>query len=220
MFIGHFGVGFASKRLAPRLNLAVLLAAPLLLDMLWPIFLVLGIESVKIDPGNTAVTPLDLHDYPWSHSLLMSLVWSALAGGLVWVVLRDLRPALVICAGVFSHWVLDVITHRPDMPLYPGSDVYLGLGLWNSKLGTALVESAIYAAGVAIYLRATRRKDRIGAWAFASMAALLALLYAANFNGPTPPSVNALIIVSFVFWIFIPWAFWADRHRVPRSDAR
>jgi membrane-bound metal-dependent hydrolase YbcI (DUF457 family) len=220
MFIGHFGVGFASKRLAPGLNLAVLLAAPLLLDMLWPIFLLLGIESVRIDPGNTAVTPLDLHDYPWSHSLLMSLVWSVLAGAAIWAALRQLRPALVIGAGVFSHWVLDLITHRPDMPLYPGSHVYLGLGLWNSKIGTALVESAIYAAGVAIYLRCTRRNDRAGAWAFASMAALLALIYAANFNGPPPPSVTALIVVSFVLWVFLPWAAWADRHRTPVAEPR
>lgn len=220
MFIGHFGVGFASKRLAPRLSLAVLLAAPLLLDMLWPIFLLLGIESVKIDPGNTAVTPLDLHDFPWSHSLLMSLVWSVLAGAAVWAALRQLRPALVMGAGVFSHWVLDVISHRPDMPLYPGSHVYLGLGLWNSKPGTALVEGAIYAAGVAIYLRATRRADRTGAWAFASMAALLALIYAANFNGPPPPSVGAIIVVSFALWVFIPWAFWADRHRHPVAEQR
>jgi membrane-bound metal-dependent hydrolase YbcI (DUF457 family) len=220
MFIGHFGVGFASKRLAPGLNLGVLLVAPLLLDMLWPIFLLLGIESVKIDPGNTAVTPLDLHDYPWSHSLLMSLVWSVLAAAAIWAVLRRLRPALVVGAGVFSHWILDFITHRPDMPLYPGSQVHVGLGLWNSKIGTALVESAIYAAGVAIYLRATRRKDRTGAWAFASMAALLALIYAANFNGPPPPSVNAIIVVSFVLWLFIPWAAWADRHRVPVGEAR
>src|SRR3954470_23167036 len=129
MFIGHFAVGFASKRAAPDTNLGILMLAPLFLDLLWPIFLLLGIESVRIDPGNTAVTPLDLHDYPWSHSLLMSLVWSALAGGAVWAAVRQFRPALVIAAGVFSHWVLDFVTHRPDMPLYPGSETYLGLGL-------------------------------------------------------------------------------------------
>jgi membrane-bound metal-dependent hydrolase YbcI (DUF457 family) len=215
MFIGHFAVGFASKRLAPRVNLGLLLVAPLLLDMLWPVFLLLGIETVRIDPGNTAVTPLDLHDYPWSHSLLMSIVWSVLFGIAGWVTLRQIRAAIVLGIGVFSHWILDFITHRPDMPLYPGSSVYLGLGLWSSKIGTALVEGALYVAGVAIYLRSTRPKDRIGTWAFASLAGLLAVMYPMNFFGPPPPSVNAIIAVSFAFWIFIPWAAWADRHRSP-----
>jgi membrane-bound metal-dependent hydrolase YbcI (DUF457 family) len=183
--------------------------------MLWPIFLLLGIESVRIDPGNTAVTPLDLHDFPWSHSLLMSIVWSLLFGIGAWATLRQIRAAIVLGIGVFSHWVLDFITHRPDMPLYPGSNVYLGLGLWNSKVGTALVEGALYVAGVIIYLRSTQPKDRIGTWAFGSLAFVLAVLYAVDLNSPPPPSVNAIIVVSFVAWLFIPWAFWADRHRSP-----
>lgn len=120
MFIGHFAVGFASKAAAPRVSLAPLLVAPLLLDLLWPIFLALGIETVRIVPGDTAVTPLDLHDYPWSHSLVMSLVWAALAAFVGWMALRQIRAALVLGAGVFSHFILDLVTHRPDLPLWPG----------------------------------------------------------------------------------------------------
>src|SRR3954470_9288207 len=117
MFIGHFAVGFASKRAAPDTNLGILMLAPLFLDLLWPIFLLLGIESVKIDPGNTAFTPLDLHDYPWTHSLLMAVVWSLLYGAVVFFAgHRDQRGGVVCALGVFSHWVLDFITHRPDMP--------------------------------------------------------------------------------------------------------
>jgi len=213
MFVGHFAVGFASKRLAPRSSGGVLLAAPLFLDLLWPMFLTAGLESVRIDPGNTAFTPLDLHDYPWSHSLVMSLVWSVLFGLAYYAYSRYRRGALVVAAGVFSHWVLDFVTHRPDMPLYPGSAVSVGLGLWNSRAGTILVESALFVAGVWIYARTTRARDRIGAIAFWAMVGLLAVLYVSTAFGPPPPSVKAIEVVGFVAWLFIPWAWWFDRHR-------
>jgi membrane-bound metal-dependent hydrolase YbcI (DUF457 family) len=213
MFVGHFAVGFASKRLAPRSSGGVLLAAPLFLDLLWPMFLTAGLESVRIDPGNTAFTPLDLHDYPWSHSLVMSLVWSVLFGLAYYAYSRYRRGALVVAAGVFSHWVLDFVTHRPDMPLYPGSAVSVGLGLWNSRGGTILVESALFVAGVWIYARTTRARDRIGAIAFWAMVGLLAVLYVSTAFGPPPPSVKAIEVVGFVAWLFVPWAWWFDRHR-------
>jgi hypothetical protein len=213
MFVGHFAVGFASKRLAPRASGGVLLAAPLFLDLLWPIFLATGLESVRIDPGNTAFTPLDLHDYPWSHSLVTSLAWSVLFALGYYAFSRYRRGALVVGAGVFSHWVLDFVTHRPDMPLYPGSAVSVGLGLWNSRAGTMLVESAMFVAGVWIYARTTRARDRIGAIAFWAMVLLLAVLYVSTAFGPPPPSVKAIEVLGLVAWLFVPWAWWFDRHR-------
>jgi membrane-bound metal-dependent hydrolase YbcI (DUF457 family) len=213
MFIGHFAVGFASKRLAPRASEGVLLAAPLFLDLLWPVFLTTGLESVRIDPGNTAFTPLDLHDYPWSHSLVMSLVWSVLFGLAYYAFSRYRRGAVVIGLGVFSHWVFDFVTHRPDMPLWPGSAVSVGLGLWNSRTGTMLVESALFVAGVWIYARTTRAKDRVGAMAFWAMVLLLVVLYLSTAFGPPPPNVKLIKVVGFVAWLFIPWAAWFDRHR-------
>src|SRR6266545_7225316 len=147
MFIGHFALGFAAKRMAPRLNLAVLFIAAQLADLLWPVFLLLGLEQVPIDPGNTPFTPLDFVRYPFSHSLLMLCVWGVLLG---WIVSAPDRPRrLVVIAGlVVSHWVLDVITHRPDIPLVPFGGPKLGLGLWYSVAGTAIVEVAMFAAGV------------------------------------------------------------------------
>ena len=213
MFVGHFAVGFASKRLAPRASGGVLLAAPLFLDLLWPIFLATGLESVRIDPGNTAFTPLDLHDYPWSHSLVTSLAWSVLFALGYYAFSRYRRGALVVGAGVFSHWVLDFVTHRPDMPLYPGSAVSVGLGLWNSRAGTMLVESAMFVAGVWIYARTTRARNRIGAIAFWAMVLLLAVLYVSTAFGPPPPSVKAIEVLGLVAWLFVPWAWWFDRHR-------
>jgi hypothetical protein len=213
MFIGHFAVGFASKRLAPKASLGALMAAPLLLDILWPVFLALGVEHVRIEPGATAVTPLDLYDYPYSHSLVASLFWAALGAGIYYALRRDRRASWVIAGGVVSHWVLDYVTHRPDMPLFPGDSTRLGLGLWNSVAATIIVEGAMFAAGVAIYAKYTRSRDRIGSIGFWSYVALLLALYAGNFFSPPPPSVQMLMIVSFISWIFVPWAWWFDGHR-------
>lgn len=217
MFIGHFAVGLASKRAAPRANLGVLILAPVFLDAIWPIFLVAGIESVRIDPGNTAFTPLDLHDYPWSHSLAMAIVWSVVFGLVYHAVTRYRRGAVVLGVGVFSHWVLDFVTHRPDMPLYPGSGTYVGLGLWNSIVGTMVVEIAMFAAGAAIYATATRARDRVGAVAYWAFVAVLGALYLASAFGPPPPSVAALEIGAFVAYLFVAWAWWIDRHRMMTS---
>jgi membrane-bound metal-dependent hydrolase YbcI (DUF457 family) len=135
MFVGHFAVGFASKRLAPRTSLGVLMAAPLLLDILWPLFVALGVEHVRIEPGATVVSPLDLYDYPYSHSLAASLFWAALFAGLYYLIRRGRRTAWVIAAGVVSHWVLDFVSHRPDMPLFPGDSTRLGFGPLELRRG-------------------------------------------------------------------------------------
>jgi membrane-bound metal-dependent hydrolase YbcI (DUF457 family) len=213
MFIGHFAVGFASKRIAPQASLGALMAAPLFLDFLWPVFLALGVEHVRIEPGATAVTPLDLYDFPYSHSLVAAFFWAILAAAAYFAFRRDRRAAWVIAGGVFSHWVLDFASHRPDMPLYPGDSTRLGLGLWNSVAGTVIVEGAMFALAVALYATFTRARDRRGSIGFWVYVGLLALLYVSDFFSPPPPSVKVLIIVGFVSWVFVPWAWWFDRHR-------
>ena len=217
MFIGHFAVGFASKRAAPRASLGVLMAAPLFLDLLWPIFLIVGIETVRIDPGNTPFTPLDLHDFPWSHSLVTSLAWSAIVAMAFWAATRYARGAVVLAIGVFSHWLLDFVTHRPDLPLYPGSPTSVGLGLWNSRTGTMATEVAMFIVGLAIYVRATRASNWRGVFALWSLVALLAAFYAMTCFGPPPSSVNFIKYGGLTGWLFVPWAWWIDRNREPRA---
>src|SRR5882672_4209607 len=197
MFIGHFALGFAAKRVAPRLSLAVLFAAAQFADLLWPFLVALGIEQVRIDPGNTAFTPLDFISYPYSHSLLFLCIWGIIFGAICAGVVRDRRVLLIIAALVVSHWVLDWITHRPDMPLYPGS-AKVGLGLWNSIPATMVVEGLMYLAGLTIYLRATRARDRIGRWGFFSLAAVLVVIYVVSIFGPPPPSIQALWITALI----------------------
>src|SRR5215468_10947863 len=164
MFIGHYAVGLAAKRLEPRLSLAVLLAAPQVLDLVWPILVLVGIERVEVAPGDTAFTPLDFIYYPWSHSLVAAIGWGVATAMLVRLVSGpSWRPAVIAGGLVVSHWLLDVASHRPDMPLWPGSERF-GLGLWRSVPATLAVELAMFVVGAAIYLGATRATDRRGRW--------------------------------------------------------
>ncbi len=219
MFVGHFGLAFAARRAAPRTSLGTLFAATAFLDLLWPVLVLLGIEEVRIEPGNTAFTPLDFVRYPWSHSAAMALVWSVLFGVIVLGASRDRTGALVSGALVFSHWVLDLVSHRPDLPLWPGGP-RVGLGLWYSVPATLAVEGAIFAAGVWLYVAATRPRDRVGRWGLAGLVALLAVAYLSDrLGGPPPPSAAAVAWVGVAAaLVLLPWAAWVDRHRI-RSAA-
>ena len=217
MFIGHYAVGFASKRAAPRTSLGLLMAAPLFLDLIWPLFLMAGIETVYIEPGNTAFTPLAFDSYPWSHSLLMSVVWGIVLGGGYYAATRYTRGAVVLAAGVVSHWFLDAVAHRPDMPLAPGVETKVGLGLWNSVPATVVVELLMLGVGAWIYFRATRPRDRIGRWVAPGFVVFLLVLYAANAQGQAPPSVTALAWIALFVWIMPGLAWWIDAHRKTRK---
>jgi hypothetical protein len=218
MFIGHHAVGFAAKRFAPRTSLGLLMAAPLLLDFLWPLFLLLGVEHVRVEPARPPFLRLDLYDYPWSHSLLMSVVWSVLAGGAYWLATRYRAGALAIAVGVFSHWVLDFVTHIPDMALYPGGPK-IGLGLWRSTPATIVVESTLFVVGVTIYLRSTRARDKVGSISFWAFVALLVLAYASSIASPPPSDPRLIAWVGLGSILFQFWVHWFDRHRTPLTRA-
>ena len=219
MFIGHFAVGFAAKRAAPRVSLALLMAAVAWADILWTAFLFLGVEHARISPGDTKYTPLDLYDYPWSHSLLMLAFWGALLGGIYWLIRKDARGAWVVGACVVSHWVLDWVTHRPDMPLYPGGPNF-GLGLWNSVAGTMVVEIAMYAAGVFVYMQATQSKNWAGRYIAWTFVAVLPLVFVADRFSPPPESMNEVARTGVVATLItIAWAWWFDRNREVRREA-
>jgi membrane-bound metal-dependent hydrolase YbcI (DUF457 family) len=171
---------------------------------------------VRVHPGNTAFTPLDFYDYPISHSLLSVLGWSLGAALLYRVVKKEWRGALVVGAAVLSHWVLDFVTHGPDLPLWPGGPK-VGLGLWNSVAGTVAVESLFFIATLALYLRFTAARDRTGTIALRALVVFLALVYAANLVSPPPPDAKAIGWVGLATWLFVPWGMWIDRHRQPRT---
>lgn len=216
MFIGHFGLAMAAKRVAPRVSLGTTIFAAEFLDAVWPVLVLTGIEKVEIKPGITAVTPLDFVYYPWSHSLLMACVWGALFALAYWLIRRRSRDALLLGALVVSHWVLDWIVHRPDLPLYPGGPRY-GLGLWNSVAATMVVEWGMFAAGIYIYVRSTRPLDRIGTYAYWGLVVVLALSYLGATFGPPPPSPEAVAWSGLIGYLMVAWGWWIDRHRSPAS---
>jgi membrane-bound metal-dependent hydrolase YbcI (DUF457 family) len=218
MFIGHFAVAFAAKKVAPKVSLGTLVLAAAFLDVVWPVMVLLGIERFRIVPGFTANNPFDFVYYPWSHSLLMTIVWSLLVALGYLGLSSDRAGAVWVGILVASHWVLDFVSHRPDMPLYPGGGEKLGLNLWQSIPATFAVEGLMFAAGIALYVQATKSKDRIGtiAW-WAMVGALLALYIPGPWSSP-PPSQNAVAILGIVaLAIFGPLAYWIDRHREPAA---
>ncbi|MFM8532638.1 MAG: hypothetical protein ACKOEC_03460 [Acidimicrobiia bacterium] len=217
MFIGHYALAFGAKKVAPSVSLGTTFLACQFADMLWPIFLGLGLETVSIEPGNTLVTPLNFISYPYSHSLVMLLVWAAVFA-LAYRVVKGSRPvAITMLAGlVLSHFVLDVITHRPDMPITIGGATKLGLGLWNYPGATLAVESLLFIVGATLYNGVTRATDRLGSYGLWALIALLVAIYFAALYGPPPPSVSAIATAGHLSWLFVIWAYWVDRHRTAR----
>jgi len=218
MFLGHFGVAFAAKSAAPAISLGMLFVAAQFADLLWPILVLGGVERVEIHPGITAVTPLDFIHYPYSHSLVALVAWGV-ALGFGYRIVRDggWRAFWVIAALVVSHWVLDVLVHRPDMPLSLGESTKVGLGIWNSVALSVALELAMFGGCVAIYARITRAVDRVGTWAFAGLIAFFLVIYAGAVFGPPPPSVQAVAWSGIGMWILVAWAYWVDKHRVARA---
>lgn len=218
MFVGHTAVALAAKSRAREVSLGWLLAAAIALDLIWPVLLLLDIEHVLIAPGFTAFTPFDFQSYPYSHSLLMSVVWAAAAALLArW---RGLSQSTAVLIGglVLSHWVLDFVTHAPDLPLAPWASPRVGLGLWNSIVATFVVEGALFAAGIALYLRATRARDRIGVWALWSLLGVSTVMWASGPFSSPPPSERVVGWVTLGLWLLVAWAAWADRHRTVRHS--
>jgi uncharacterized membrane protein len=213
MILGHYGVALAAKRVAPRTSLGTLILAAQWLDELWPILLLLGVERVRVVPGLMAANSLDFVSYPISHSLLAVLGWGILFSLIYYARRRYRSGAWVVGAAVVSHWVLDAVMHRPDLPLWPGSVTKVGAGLWNSVAATIVVEFGLLALGLVVYLRTTRARDRVGSWGLAAMIFILVLMFLGSFAGPPPANTNTFALGALGLWLLIPWGWWVDRHR-------
>lgn len=213
MFIGHYAVGFAAKAAAPKPSLGTYIMAVSFLDLLWPVFLLLGIEHVQIHPGDMPFTPLAFIDYPWSHSLLMTVIWSTLVASIYYALRRDRTGAITLWLAVASHWVLDAIVHRPDFPLVPGGLRMVGFGLWNSVIGTITVESIMFIIGVSLYVKSTKASDKIGSIGFWALIVFTVAMYVLAAQGTPPPNEQVLAWGGLGAWIFVIWSWWTDKHR-------
>lgn len=217
MFIGHFGVAFASKSRATNVSLGTLFIAAQFIDLLWPVLLLLGVERVMIEPGATVVTPLRFEHYPLSHSLLAVLGWGALLGMGYWLLRRDRFAALLVGGLVVSHWLLDAVVHQPDLPLFPGSATMIGLHAWSSLPLTLALELPLFALGGWLYVRATAPVDRIGRWGLLGLVMVLLAIYLGNLFASPPPDVSAIAWAGQLQWLLVGWGYWVDRHRTPRA---
>lgn len=214
MFIGHYALAFGSKRIQNPPSLAIMFVAVQFLDLLWPLFVLLGFESFRIEEGNTRLTPLDFSHYPYSHSLLMAFLFSLLFGLVYFLATKNRRNALVVGGLVLSHWILDFLVHRPDLPLSPFGGTKLGLGLWNYPAIEIILETGLFLTGLYFYLTARQPERKIVFW---SLAGLLLVIYVANLAGPPPPSETAVTWSANLMWIFVIWAWWAEKKKPGRA---
>ncbi|MFT6868245.1 MAG: membrane-bound metal-dependent hydrolase YbcI (DUF457 family) [Cyclobacteriaceae bacterium] len=216
MFIGHFAVGLASKKISNSLSLAMMFIAVQFLDIIWPIFVLLGIETVRIEEGITKLTPLDFTYYPYSHSLLMAIVWGLVLGLIYFLVTRNRQNSLIVGVLVLSHWVLDLLVHRPDLPLSPFSEYKVGFGMWNYPIIEIIIETGMFCVGIYFYYTTKPPKKKIAFW---SLIGLLFIVQMMNFFGPLPPNVDSIAWGANMIWIFVIWAWWLERENKKPSLA-
>jgi hypothetical protein len=220
MFLAHFGVALAAKKAVPTVSLGMLILSAQWIDLLWPTLLLLNIEKVAIDPGNTKVTPLDFIHYPYSHSLLLVTGWALVAALLHFFFMRNRRAAVVIALLVLSHWVLDLVVHRPDLPLYPGTSPLLGFGLWNSVVITVILETTLFFTGLFFYMQVTTPTTKRGAYSLWTLVFILYCIFLLNVFGPPPPDVQSIAWAGHLQWLFVALGFWVDYHRRVFRGAR
>ena len=222
MLVGHFAVAFVAKRVEPAISLGTGVLASMLADVLGSIFLLAGIEHVQFKPGFGAANYFVASDISLSHSLLMDALWAALLAGVFFLRRHFRRAAWILFACVLSHWILDVISHRPDMPLAPGLHRYFGLGLWTSIPATVILEGGFWLFAIIFYLRATHPEKRSGVYVFWIGVAVLTLAWYNNVTGVPPQSARAAGVQSLIFFSdFVAWAYWMNRLRpaLPTADS-
>lgn len=220
MFLGHYGLALAAKRLSPRTSLGTTVLAAELADEIWPFLLLAGVEQVKMIPGLLAASSFDFIRYPISHSLLTGILGGIVFGLVYYLLRRNLHGAVVAGALVPSHWVLDYIVHRPDLPLWPGGP-RVGLGLWHSLPWTLLAELLVFGGGLAVYLWTTKAKSWMGHVALWSFVVFLVIVYLSSLFGSQNPnmrmSTKQIADEALSLWLFVPWAYWIDRYRMVRN---
>jgi membrane-bound metal-dependent hydrolase YbcI (DUF457 family) len=217
MFVGHYAVALALKKFEKRASLGILFLAVQFVDILFMPFVMLGIERMNIVPDFTQSTHFELEYMPYTHSLFASALWAAFAYVFFrWIVVRDRSVALVVALAVFSHWILDLITHTPDLPLWSDQSIRMGLGLWNNAAATFAVEAILLVGALWLYLRATRASTTLGKYGMSVFVALLILMNVFNIYGPPPQGsrMEMIIMGLSAYFLFAAIAFWLDRKRV------
>lgn len=213
MFIGHFGVGLAAKGIDKKPSLGTYLMAAQFLDLIWPVFLILGLEKIKIEVGTTALSPVNFEYYPFTHSLGAVVLWGLLFALIYLIIKKNIKSSVIIFFLVISHWLLDFIVHTQDLPLLPWMKTKVGLGLWNSAGLSITIEILIFIVGAGIYIHKTHSKNEKGIIGIWSLLVFLLAMYFLNIFGPPPPSAEPVAYVGLAQWFLILWGYWADKNR-------
>ncbi|MBK5272835.1 MAG: metal-dependent hydrolase [Bacteroidia bacterium] len=214
MFIGHYALGFAGKKIYKAPSLGTMFMAVQWLDLVWPLLVLSGVEKVNIEPGNTVFTPLNFVSYPWSHSMLMAIIWGILFATVYYIKTKNRNASVFLLFLVFSHWILDWISHRPDLQLAPFSEIRVGLGLWNNKWATLIIETLLFIIGIIMYLNATKAKNKTGVGSLWGLVVFLLIIYFMNAFGPPPDNVQMIAWVGNAQWLLVAWGYWIDRNRI------
>ena len=215
MFVGHYSVAFAVKSEQNKIPLWVLFVAVQLLDFIWAPLVLLGIEKMRIAPGITAANPLDLYYMPYTHSLIGALAWSALAF-LVYEVISRTKVAagLIVALAVFSHWILDLIVHRPDLAIYDDT-LKVGFGLWNYRGLEFSLEMVILVAGIIIHLKRNVVRSMVRKYSLIIFGVLLILIQTGNTFVSRPlSSDHAVAFTALIsYTLFTAVAFLLEKKR-------
>jgi len=214
MFIGHYGVALGAKKINNAPSLGTMFLASQFIDLLWPVFLLIGIEKVKVEPGNTAFTPLNFVTYPYSHSLFFVLIWAILFGLVYFFIKKNLKNSILLGGLVLSHWFLDLIVHQPDLQILPWDKFRVGFGLWNSVILTVIIEGLIFIVGSYLFITSTKALNKKGSLGLWMLLIFLAVIYIINIFSSPPPSESAIGIAGLSMWLIVAWAYWVDKNRV------
>ena len=223
MFIGHYGPAYAIKALRPATPMWLLFVAVQMVDVAWAILVLLGVEKLRIVPGITASNPLDLYYMPYTHSLAAAAIWAGVVAILCkpLTAVRTWHAAAWIGLAVFSHWILDLLVHRHDLPLYDDT-LKVGLGLWNHPTIALFLEACLVFGGMIWYLRRTTAINAIGRFGAPLFGVLMLAIQCYVFFGPPPSSPSAAATTALIAYVaFAVVAQWLDRKRqhatVPES---
>jgi|SRR5210317_777934 hypothetical protein len=216
MFVGHYAASLALKRFEKRVSLGVLFLAVQFVDIVFFPLVLLGIERLNIVENFTQSTHFELEYMPFTHSLVAFLIWASLAYAFFrWVIVKSNSVAIVVALAVMSHWLLDVVVHTPDMPVWSDASLKLGLGLWNNAVATYLLEAALLAAGLWLYLRSTSATSKTGKYGMGVFVVVLLLVNIVNIFGPLQGDSKVVLAVTAVaaYLLFAAVAFWLDPKR-------
>ena len=216
MFVGHYAASLALKKFEKRVSLGVLFLAVQFVDILFFPFVLLGIERMNIVDNFTQSTHFELVYMPYTHSLLAFVVWSGAAYAVFrWVVVKNHSVAVVVALAVFSHWVLDLLVHTPDLPLWSDATTKLGFGLWNSAIATYSLEAVLLLLGLWLYLRSTKAATAVGKYGMGVLVSFLLLVNVANIFGPpmVGSKLGLAVLALTSYFLFAAAAFWLDGKR-------